>query len=146
MTDVTKNGWGKPWRETLGQCTTNGSSKLFNVTLKSGEKDNVTLTSNKQDDRTLITNDVTSTKNNVMPQEKNTDVVTRMQIMALKYYNGVCCTTSDDEDMSQSSCGSWVDEDNGPYSDKNKEYDTLDTSEIKKFTTAISKLTFKKMN
>ena len=144
MTDVTKNGWGKPWEETLGHWTTNGSRKICNVTLISGKKDNVTLTSKEQDDRTLITNGVTSTINNIMSHEIKTDVVTRMEKIVLEYYNGVSCTTSDDEEMSQSSCDSWGNEDNGPYSNSNKEYDKLDTSEIENFTTAISKLTFKK--
>ena len=146
VTDGTTNGWGKPWEETLGHWTTNGSRKICNVTLISGKKDNVTLTSKEQDDRTLITNGVTSTINNVMAHEIKTDVVTTMEKIVLEYYNGVSCTTSDDDEMSQSSCDSWGNEDNGPYSNSNKEYDKLDTSDIENFTTAISKLTFKKKN
>ena len=48
--------------------------------------------------------------------------------------------------MSQPSCESWGNVDNGPYSKSNKDYDKLDTSEIENFTTVISKVTFKKMN
>ena len=62
----------------------------------------------------------------------------------LEYYNDVSSNTSDEDDRSQSSCDSWGNVDNGPYSKSNKHYDKLDSSEIENFTTAISKLTFEK--